>query len=57
MQMAMMVTAGSASVQIVRSTRWYVTSGSVMETTNTALTMPVAPALVGVSKRTVVIGR
>lgn len=45
MEMAMMDTAGSQSVQMVRSMRSWVTSGLVMEVTMTALTMAVMPAL------------
>lgn len=44
-EIAMIETAGSDRVQIVRSTRSYVKSGSVMWTTITDLTMPVIPAL------------
>jgi hypothetical protein len=45
MEIAMIETAGSDKVHIVRSTRSYVKSGSVMWTTITDLTMPVTPAL------------
>jgi hypothetical protein len=45
MEIAMIDTAGSVRVQMVRSTRSYVKSGLVMETAITDLTMAVAPAL------------
>jgi hypothetical protein len=44
-EIAMIDTAGSDKVQIVRSTRSYVKSGLVIETAITDLTMAVAPAL------------
>lgn len=45
MEIAMMEAAGSVKVQIVRSTRAYVKSVLVMVCANTALTIPVIPAL------------
>lgn len=47
MEMAMIETAGSQSVQMVRSMRSWVTSGLVIEVTMTAFTMAVIPALHG----------
>ena len=44
-EIAMIDTAGSVRVQMVRSTRSYVKSGLVIETPITDLTMAVAPAL------------
>lgn len=49
MEMAMIETAGSVRVQIVRSTRSCVMSALVMLTTMTDFTMPQIPALEGIS--------